>query len=115
MEAKRYIQVDKETNFATAVIMYDPDTSKWEPPDEVLLIQSDTAAVGDVYDTGNGLFTRPIEPPPEPVDPPADKIVTSKTVTELEAAIDSAKDLIEIKAILKDVFIPKTDPPTLPQ
>lgn len=55
--------VNTQTNVVDNVCNWD-GTNRWSPPSGHLMVQSDTANSGDIYDPSSKTFTRP----PEVVD-----------------------------------------------
>lgn len=53
----RYAMINSE-NFVVNVIAWDSVTS-YTPPEGNILVKSDTANIGDIYDPSNGIFTPP--------------------------------------------------------
>jgi len=55
----RYAIIDGN-NMVVNVVMYTGDNGPWSPPDGCIMIQSDTANIGNTYDPDGKKFTKPI-------------------------------------------------------
>lgn len=62
METKRYAVV--VNNEVVNVTLWDGDTNTWQPPQGALMIQTDSAVIGDWWEEAEGIFYRPIVPAP---------------------------------------------------
>lgn len=56
MEAKRYAMV--KHNVVYNVVVWDGDTSKWQPPSDVIMIANDWAGPGDWWEESEERFYR---------------------------------------------------------
>ena len=54
----QYAHIDQITNIVVNVSLWDGITT-WSPPEGVIVVQSDTAGIDDIYDPETGTFTRP--------------------------------------------------------
>lgn len=73
---QNYAIIDNITNIVINIVLWDGDTSVWQPPEGTFAIQTDVAGPGWIYDPATGTFTNP-KPRPEPIpDPIADPVPT---------------------------------------
>ncbi len=61
----KYVLVDQITNIVNNIVEWDGQ-SLYIPPDNCILIQTDVASVGDIYNTETQEFIRPISVRDEP-------------------------------------------------
>lgn len=54
----QYAHIDEITNIVVNVSLWDGITT-WSPPEGIIVVQSDTAGIDDIYDPETGTFTRP--------------------------------------------------------
>lgn len=52
----KYAIIDKDTNIVQNVVEW--EGRPWTPPNNSMLVQSDTAGIGDIYDISTNTFRR---------------------------------------------------------
>lgn len=58
MENAKYALI--ENNVVTNIVLWDGDTSKWQPPHNAIVIKTNLAYIGDWWEESEGIFYRPI-------------------------------------------------------